>query len=81
MRRWWQKMLAVWPFSRQQDESKDAAAAVEAANRSHEQAVKDHLAATATRAEAEAWAQQVRDHNAGNRFDSWWAEIFREGRS
>ncbi len=80
MRKWWQRMLATWPFTRQKT-SDEASAAVEAAERSHKRAVQDHLAATATRAEAEAWAAQVRDHNTANRFDSWLAEIMREGRS
>lgn len=70
-RRW---MHALWPFGRP-GMSPESTAAVADAERSHQRAVQDRCAATAQRAEAEAWAAQVRDHNTANRYDIWLAEV------
>lgn len=71
-------MRALWPFGRSTGIG-EANAAVEAAHRSHERAVEDHRKASATRAEADAWARQVRDHNVANRYDDWLRTVMRGG--
>ncbi len=73
---WRRRLRALWPFGRP-DGMGAANAAVEAACRSHERAVEDHRQASVMRAEADAWAQQVRDHNVANNFDTWLREIIR----
>jgi hypothetical protein len=73
---WRQKLRTLFAFGRP-DTSAEADAAVEAAIRSHAQAVEDRCRATATRAEADAWARQVRDHNTANRYDAWLREVMR----
>lgn len=76
---WRQRLRALWPFGRP-DGMGAANAAVEAATRSHERAVEDHRRASATRAEADAWASRVRDHNSANRYDDWLRQIIQGGR-
>lgn len=74
--RWRRVLRAVWPFGGSAG-LLEADAAVQAACRSHERAVEDHRRASATRAEADAWARQIRDHNAANAYDDWLAQVMR----
>ena len=69
-------MRAIWPFGSCVD-MRAAEEAVEAANRSHERAVEDRRRASVTRAEADVWARQIRDHNVANRYDLWLREVMR----
>jgi hypothetical protein len=72
-RRW---VRAVWPFKVGCGHP-EADAAIEAAERSHRQAVEDRRWATAVRVEAQAWERQIRDHNVANRYDDWLRQIVR----
>lgn len=74
--RWRKWMRALWPFGGHADLGA-ADAAVQAAQRSHQRAIQDRCRATATRAEAEAWAAQVRDHNSANRYDDFLRQAMR----
>lgn len=71
---WRQKLRTLWPL-RHHTSQAESIAAVEAAERSHRRAIEDRCQATATRAEADAWAKQVRDHNAANHFDTWLRDV------
>ncbi len=67
-------MRALWPFG-QHETSAESTAAIAAAHRSHDQAVRDHTRASATRAEADVWAAHIRDHNSANRYDAWLRDV------
>ncbi len=67
-------MRALWPFG-QHETSAESTQAIAAARQSHERAVQDRCKAAATRAEADMWAAQVRDHNAANRYDTWLRDV------
>ncbi len=67
-------MRALWPFGRHETAA-ESTAAFKAAQRSHDRAVQDRCEAAATRAEAELWASQVRDHNSANRYDIWLRQV------
>lgn len=72
-------MRALWPFGQDSSQA-DSFAALEAADLSHRRAVQDRCQASATRAEADAWAQQVRDHNTANRYDDWLRTVLGGGK-
>ncbi len=68
-------MQALWPFGRHDQSA--AISAVAAAERSHQRAVADRLQAAETRAQAEVYAAQIRDHNAANRYDDFLRRVMR----
>jgi hypothetical protein len=73
---WRQTLRALWPFGTHST-LREADAAVEAANLSHARAVEDRRRASATRAEADVWARQVRDHNVANRYDDFLRQVMK----
>ncbi len=63
-------MQRLLPF-RRAEESGDASAAIEAADRSHRTASADRERMAKVRQEAERLAAEVRAHNSANRYDEF----------
>jgi hypothetical protein len=73
---WRRRLRALWPFGAP-DTRHEADAALEAAEQSLRRAVEDRRTASAVRAEAEVWEQQIRDHNSANRYDDFLLRVMR----
>ena len=73
---WRQKLRALLGRSTSAGQA-ESMAALEAASRSRQRAEEDHSQASATRAEADVWAQRVRDHNTANRYNEFLARVMR----
>lgn len=69
-------MRELWTFGKRHG-SEQAAAAVIAAQRSHQTAVSDREAMASVRVEAEQLAEQVRAHNSANRYDDFLRRVMR----